>query len=484
MTDDEVRRLTRLRQEADRAYNDALTALDGAIVPKPELPRPPVGFDDHLINPLNESWRLTPDEDFDMGTGWRGWLKGFIWGVIGPIVQRQQRFNALLIDHLNRNVAGETESRVAVAAIIAAVDGHMDRLAVLQSQLIQYLQQITLYVDTKDRDEAGRVRHFVEGLSAALDDLQKQAEAMHIHEHRVAAQVSGLSAALDDLQKQAAQVSGLSHAVEIATALTHAMKREIERLHAPPPPAVTVRPQGPTPDLDAYKYVCFEDVFRGSREEIVERQRPYLQYFKGTSDVLDVGCGRGEFLELLRERDIAARGIDVNSEAVERCRERGLDATVADALGYLGTLGDESIGGLFSAQVVEHFEAEYLMRLLDVIHRTLRPGSHIVLETINPACWIAFFSAYIRDHTHRHPLHPDTLSYLLRASGFVDIEIVYSTPVPDAAKFQRVAIDATLAAQPAGAAVSALAETINHHVDRLNGLIFAEQDYAAVARRP
>ena len=324
----------------------------------------------------------------------------------------------------------------------------------------------------------------MEGLSAALDDLQKQAEAMHIHEHRVAAQVSGLSAALDDLQKQAAQVSGLSHAVEIATALTHAMKREIERLHAPPPPAVTVRPQGPTPDLDAYKYVCFEDVFRGSREEIVERQRPYLQYFKGTSDVLDVGCWRGEFLELLRERDIAARGIDVNSEAVERCRERGLDATVADALGYLGTLGDESIGGLFSAQVVGHFEAEYLMRLLDVIHRTLRPGSHIVLETINPACWMAFFSAYIRDHTHRHPLHPDTLSYLLRASGFVDIEIVYSTPVPDAAKFQRVAIDATLAAQPAGAAVSALAETINHHVDRLNGLIFAEQDYAAVARRP
>ena len=452
MTEDEIRRLTRLREEADRAYNEALTALDGAIVPKPVLPQPPVDFDDHLISPLNESWRLTSDAGIDMGTGWRGRLNGLVWRLIGPIVQRQQHFNALLIDHLNRNVAGETESRAAVSAIIAAVDGHMDRLAVLQSRLIQYLQQITLYVDTKDRDDAGRVRHFVEGLSAALDDLQKHLESMHIHEHRAA-------------EATTAQVRGLSHAVEIATALTHAMKREIARLQAAPPPTVTGRSAAAPPDLDAYKYMCFEDVFRGSREDIAERQRTYLQYFKGTSDVLDVGCGRGEFLELLRERDIAARGIDANSEAVERCRERGLDATVADALGYLGTLGDESIGGLFSAQVVEHLEAEYLMRLLNVIHRTLRPGSHIVLETINPACWMAFFSAYIRDNTHRHPLHPDTLSYLLRASGFVDVEIVYSTPVPDAVKFQRVAIDATLAAQPAGAAVSALAETINHHVD-------------------
>ena len=367
MPENDGQRLARLREEADRAYNDALTVLDRAIVSKPELPCPPVDFDDHQISLLNESWRLTPDAGLDMGTGWRGRLCRLVWPLIEPIVQRQQHFNALLIDHLNRNVAGEIESRTSVSALIAALDGHMDRLATLQSRLVQYLQRITLYVDTKDRDIAG-------GLSAAVgktqDDFQQHAESLHLQ-----------------------------------TALTHAMKREVERLHAPPPLAVAGRPPRPTPDLDAYKYVCFEGVFRGSREEIVERQRTYLQYFKGTSDVLDVGCGRGEFLELLRERDIAARGIDANSEAVARCQERGLDATVADALGYLGTLGDESIGGLFSAQVVEHLEAEYLMRLLDVIHRTLRPGSHIVLETINPGVLDGVLQ---RVHTRPHPPTPST----------------------------------------------------------------------------
>ena len=78
----------------------------------------------------------------------------------------------------------------------------------------------------------------------------------------------------------------------------------------------------------------------------------------------------------------------------------------------------ESLGGLFAAQVVEHLEPDYLMRFLDAAYHKLRPGSKIVLETINPACWFAFFSSYIRDITHVRPLHPDTLQYFLRASGF------------------------------------------------------------------
>src|SRR4029453_12680547 len=96
---------------------------------------------------------------------------------------------------------------------------------------------------------------------------------------------------------------------------------------------------------------------------------------------------------------IAARGIDANEEMAEVCRARGLDVRHGDALAYLSGLPDESLGGVVAAQVVEHLEPDYLVRLIETAHRKLRPGSRIVLETINAACWVAFFESYIRDIT-------------------------------------------------------------------------------------
>ena len=432
------------RDRADRAYNQALTVLDRAIVQKPELPHAALGFDDSQISPLNASWRLVPDEGLSWVPGGDR-LNGFVWRLIGPVIQRQQQFNALLVDHLNRDVRAATESHATAAGMVKVLDNYLEALTTFQSRLIQYLQQITLYVDTKDRCLPA-------GLGAALNRTT------------------------DELQKRAEQIN-------LLTASTQAMKREIKRLRVPPhEPADRAMPghSRPTTTFDAYKYVCFEDLFRGPREAITGRQRTYLPYFEGASGVLDLGCGRGEFLALLLEQRIDARGIDTNAEAVERCRARGLDVAQADALEYVGALPDESLGGLFSAQVVEHLEAEYLMQVLDEVNRALRPGSRVVLETINPACWVAFFSAYVRDPTHRHPLHPDTLTYLLQASGFIDVEIVYSTPVDDGDKLQRVNIDSL----PDVSASRALAETINQHTERLNSLLFTYQDYAAVARRP
>ena len=331
------------------------------------------------------------------------------------------------------------------------------------------------------------------GLDSVTDEFRMRLESALVSDHRMAADIESVRNStrqgFDDLaHKRSAEEIELRQSVALITAATHTMKRELERLGgADPAPndRVAAGPPQPTgPDLDAYKYVCFEDSFRGSREEIMAHQRPYLSYFDGASDVVDVGCGRGEFLSLLHEGGITARGVDANAEAVERCREHGLDATRADALEYLRGQADESIGGLFSSQVVEHLEAAYLQRLLDEAHRALRPDSRIVLETLNPACWMAFFSAYVRDFTHRHPLHPETLSYLLRSSGFVDIKVVYRSPLPEAAKLQRVEVDSTMRDTPVGAAVCELAEAFNQHADRLNGLMFAEQDYAAIGRRP
>jgi O-antigen chain-terminating methyltransferase len=117
------------------------------------------------------------------------------------------------------------------------------------------------------------------------------------------------------------------------------------------------------------------------------------------------------------------------------------------------------------------------MRALDVAYHKLRPGSLIVLETINPACWFAFFASYVRDLTHERPLHPETLTYLLTASGFTRVRAEYRSPYPEADKLQKVA---TAASDPLQAD---LADTVNGNTERLNALLFTYMDYAAIGER-
>ena len=200
-----------------------------------------------------------------------------------------------------------------------------------------------------------------------------------------------------------------------------------------------------------------------------------MPLFEGASDVLDVGCGRGEFLELLKEKGISARGVDLNEEMAAVCRERGLEATAGDALTYLLAQPDGSLGGLFAAQVVEHLEPDYLMRFLEAAYHKLRPGSKIVLETINAACWYAFFSSYIRDVTHVRPLHPDTLRYLVSASGFQKVSVRFAAPFPEETKLQAVP-----AASDRPDSVEAV---FNENVGKLNSLLFTYMDYAAIGER-
>ena len=162
----------------------------------------------------------------------------------------------------------------------------------------------------------------------------------------------------------------------------------------------------------------------------------------------------------------------------EVCRARGLAVEEGDAVGYLERLPDGALGGLFAAQVVEHLEPAYLLRFLDLAYQKLRPGSKIVLETINVDCWSAFFGPYLRDITHVRPLPSETLRFLLEASGFQRVEIRASVPVPEHEKLQPLTARVDLPAD-----VGPLVEAFNEHVARLNGMFFTHMDYAAVAEK-
>jgi len=344
--------------------------------------------------------------------------------------------------------------------------------------LILFLQRITAFVDTKDRDAGGASLVVSAGVNAVADAVAKRQESMTAREQRFDARVAALAAAHEELRTL----------IGVSQQATLTMKRELERLLIESASTDGVSgPVGPTPRsgvpqasnasafapaLDAYKYVGFEDQFRGSREVIRQRLESYLPYFTGASDVLDVGCGRGEFLELLKARAIPARGLDLNHEMVELSRATGLDVAEADVVSYLEGVPDASLGGLFSAQVVEHLQPGYLLRFLELAHHKLRPGAPIVVETLNPACWVAFFESFIRDITHVWPLHPETLRYLVLASGFTTARIEYRSPVPPQDKLQPIAGADTPSAD--------LIETFNANVEKLNARMFTFLDYAIV----
>jgi SAM-dependent methyltransferase len=164
-------------------------------------------------------------------------------------------------------------------------------------------------------------------------------------------------------------------------------------------------------------YPGFEDLFRGPTARVTEAQRAYLPLVTDHQPVLDVGCGRGEFLALLAGESIQAFGVDSDPGMIERCRAHGLAVQLGDAVEYLESLEDGSLGCVFSAQVVEHLPLAKLNSLLDLALAKLAPGGTLIAETVNPHSLPAFKTFWV-DLTHRHPIFPEAALAMCALAGF------------------------------------------------------------------
>lgn len=286
--------------------------------------------------------------------------------------------------------------------------------------------------------------------------------------------------AVEHGERQRGQRDLAERLATLTTRVEH-LQAELERQRVPAAgelPPVSAVPPG-LGALPPAAYVRFEDRHRGSREEIQHRQRAYLDLFAGAAPVLDVGCGRGEFLELCRDAGIEARGIDLDPGMVARCREAGLAVEQAEALAHLGALPEGSLGGIFCAQVIEHLPAEALVALVRLAFRALRPGGVLLCETPNPACLTVFSGAFYVDLTHVKPIHPEAARFVLEAAGFRDVEVRFVNPVPPEGKLQRLEPLWYLRRYE-----EAFLAQINDNLERLNQLLWGAQDYAVIGRRP
>jgi O-antigen chain-terminating methyltransferase len=226
--------------------------------------------------------------------------------------------------------------------------------------------------------------------------------------------------------------------------------------------------------LQEREYARFEDRHRGSEDAVKWKQRNYLPYFQDRGTVLDLGCGRGEFLELLKESGIPAFGVDSNQEMVLRTRDKGLEVVQGDGWAYLQAVADESLGGIFLSQVIEHLEPEVLREWVRIGFKKLRPGGLLLAETINPQCLSTFSGAFYLDLSHKNPIHPEAARYLWESLGFQQVEILYVSPFPEEMKLKE------MVRREDDSYEDELARLFNENVRGLNALLYGYQDYAVL----
>lgn len=438
--------LSELKQklsEEERTYAELLAALDElsqAHLPyelDPEIPL--------QLSKLNEAWEIGETGRAGEPTDPEG-LKGILRRTVRRLVQpelaplqeamtRQQVFNSFTVQFLNR--------------YMDAAHQHSVRLREFSSGLVRYAQRVDRLADAKDRlyAQLGNTRN-----DLLLEAMDKRVETIAL-----------------GLKRAQSKLESMMSGVDLARTEVESFRRHLK-------PTAKTRGQRPADakpaaPFEAREYLAFEHRFRGASTDIRDRLAGYVEHFSGEGPILELGCGRGEFLELLREAGLDARGVDDNAEMVSACRERGLAVVEQDLFTYLKDVEEGSLGGIFAAQVVEHLPPAMLRETLTAAHRAVRKGGRIVLETVNTKSVVALIESFYRDLTHQKPLHPETLDFLLRSCGFSDVAIEYRSPVSERAKLLSVSRE------------DADARTLNDNFRKLNAFLFGDQDYAAIATK-
>ena len=194
-----------------------------------------------------------------------------------------------------------------------------------------------------------------------------------------------------------------------------------------PEPASAPIPAAPQPTL-AFDYARFAERFRGTEEYVRSKQMFYVPHFAGCQEVLDIGCGRGEFLQVMNDAGIAARGIDSDPESIALCRAKGLNAEAADLFTYLNNLPDAALDGIYSSQVVEHLPPERIPELVRLAGAKLRNGGVFAIETPNPECLAIFASHFYLDPTHTRPIPAPLMVFYLEEFGFGGVKVHHLSP--------------------------------------------------------
>jgi O-antigen chain-terminating methyltransferase len=368
-------------------------------------------------------------------------LKRLVSRALDWHVREQVEFNRAMVACVQSTIEALNDANRGLAGYSARIDGLREEFNLAFHELRNEAQQLVdvrthwsqWRVDWENKLAANEI-HFLKSVAELHGSFQHRVTLMDAnYREQVKAHHANFEAAMvrqseeihkrfwADLDRIRTEYETLIHAELRLARQKASLARVADQVAGSAPP-----------EFENIDWLKFAEKFRGSESAVRERQQIYAARFGNHAPVLDIGCGRGETLEVFREAGIVARGIDLNDDSIALCRNKGLDAEKADMFAYLDSLADSSFGGAVCCQVVEHLPPERLPEMIRLLHDKLRAGALMAIETPNPECLAIFATHFYIDPTHRHPIPPALLSFYLEEAGFGRIEVERLYPAVDA----------------------------------------------------
>ena len=334
-----------------------------------------------------------------------------------------------------------------IQVLTKELDSAQQAISGLTSLIEQRQQQMFDHIDiiTKERGDA-ITQHLFEHDDIVIQE-RGDAITQHLFEH-----VDIITRERGEAFQEAAMLVARTELVNESTFLREAIQREVAQLQRKIDAA---RASGPStsspatalpassPAIDDALYIALEDAFRGDPVVIRVRQHQYLPYVQDVvtqnAPLLDIGCGRGEWLQILRDSNIPATGIDTNAASVQECSAQGLNVSHADAITYLTNATEKSLGAITLFQVLEHLPFATMVHLLRLALRALVPGGVLIAEVPNSETLSVGASTFWIDPTHERPLFPGLLEFLATEVGYTSVEGLYSSPLAPEPDFSELA---------------------------------------------
>lgn len=439
-------------------------------------------------------------------------VHGEVRRYVDPAIWKQREFNASTTRVLNEVARGLEE-----------IGG---RLAKLEAALQEARSELCIETDLKvERSRFRQKEDFDVGLDRVVSDIESKIEILRSDvdvktEDRLNRVVSEMNSHIEgmrydldsniecmrsDLESHIdSKIEGMrsdleSHIIKLISDLDQSMKTDIRSTFAIMSEDIENKAwlaellERKSKKIDTYisektnninmNYFVFNDIYGGSDDEIRNNLSQYIKYFKLCKNVLDIGSGRGLFLDLLRENGIGSYGVDVNEDLVTYCKRKELDVVREDAISHLEKLSDRSLDGIFASHVIEHLSIENIIYLIDSCYKKLQYGSYAIFVMPNILNISVSSNLFYVDPTHITHVHPNVIKFLMNSSGFRELEEKYYYPLSEECKMKRIILNDSCDLKEATCLQHEQVNIINQNVDLLNNMLFGCRDYAIIGKK-